>query len=102
MSPLLESIKKIFVDEEFNRKMNKMENVEWYLDDEKVDGFIFELEDKGCHYNKEKDWWERTCVVATKNGSETSKEVYVKGKEGWKVVMYGDEGDVFFEQKVAR
>ncbi len=64
------------------------------------DSFIEELVEKGCHYNKEEDWYERTWLVATKSGAETSKEVYVKNDEGWKVVMYGNTGDVFFEHKV--
>tara|TARA_B100000131_G_scaffold63243_1_gene59527 strand:+ start:321 stop:593 length:273 start_codon:yes stop_codon:yes gene_type:complete len=64
------------------------------------DSFIEELVEKGCHYNEEEDWYERTWLVATKTGAETSKEVYVKNDEGWKVVMYGNTGDVFFEHKV--
>ena len=64
------------------------------------DSFIEELVEKGCHYNEEEDWYERTWLVATKSGAETSKEVYVKNDEGWKVVMYGNTGDVFFEHKV--
>ena len=68
--------------------------------EEVPDSFIEELVEKGCHYNKEEDWYERTWLVATKSGAETSKEVYVKNDEGWKVVMYGNTGDVFFEHKV--
>ena len=73
----------------------------WYDDTKpEVDPFIEGLKEKGCHYNEDEDCWERVWVVATKNGSETSKEVYVKNDEGWKVVMYGNDGDVFFEHKV--
>ncbi len=25
-------------------------------------------------------------------------EVYIKNDEGWKVVMYGNDGEIFFEQ----
>ena len=39
-------------------------------------------------------------MVATKNGSERSREVYKQGEDGWRVVMYGDKGDVFFEHSV--
>ena len=68
--------------------------------DEQPDTFIEDLKEKGCHYNEEEGWWERTWLVATKSGAETSKEVYVKDDDGWRVVMYGNTGDVFFEHKV--
>ena len=62
------------------------------------DPFLETLNEKGFHYNPDKLWWERTWLVATKNGSETSKEVYIKNDEGWKVVMYGNDGEIFFEK----
>ena len=64
------------------------------------DPLLEKLRDKGFHYNPDELWWERTWLVATKNGSETSKEVYVKEDDNWKVVMYGNTGEVFFEHKV--
>ncbi len=67
----------------------------------KPDPLLEPLREKGFHFNPDKLWWERTWLVATKNGSETSKEVYIRDDEGnWKVVMYGNEGDVFFEHEV--
>ena len=69
--------------------------------DEDVDALAFKLIDKGFHFNVEKDWYERTWVVATKDGAETSKEVYQKRGEHWKVIMFGDKGDVFFEKKIS-
>ena len=59
------------------------------------------LKEKGFHYNKEEDKWERTWLVATKTGAETSKEVWTNDDGGWRVAMYGDNGEVFFEYKVS-
>ena len=64
------------------------------------DPFVEGLKEKGCHYNEDEDCWERVWVVATKNGSERSREVYKPDEDGWRVVMYGDKGDVFFEHRV--
>ena len=73
----------------------------WYDDTKpEVDPFIEGLKEKGCHYNEDEDCWERVWVVATKNGSERSREVYKPDEDGWRVVMYGDKGDVFFEHRV--
>ena len=67
---------------------------------EDIDIITFKLQEKGFHFNVEKDWYERTWVVATKDGAETSKEVYQRKGEHWKVVMFGDNGDVFFEKTI--
>ncbi len=67
---------------------------------EEPDPFIEKLKEKGCHYNEEENCWERTWLVATKSGAETSREVYVQSETGWRVVMYGNTGDVFFEHSV--
>ena len=73
----------------------------WVKKVEKVDPFIEELKEKGCHYNEDEDCWERVWLVATKNGSERSREVYKKVPDGgWNVIMYGNEGDIFFEHGV--
>ena len=68
---------------------------------EEPDPFIEKLKEKGCHYNEEENCWERTWLVATKTGAETSKEVWTNGDGGWRVAMYGDDGEVFFEYKVS-
>tara|TARA_B100001113_G_C20901775_1_gene531695 strand:- start:298 stop:597 length:300 start_codon:yes stop_codon:yes gene_type:complete len=65
-----------------------------------LDALVFKLIDKGFHFNVENDWYERTWVVATKDGAETSKEVYKRKGDGWKVIMYGNEGEIFFKQEV--
>ena len=59
------------------------------------------LNEKGFHYNKDEEQWERTWLVATKTGAETSKEVWTNGDGGWRVAMYGENGEVFFEYKVS-
>ena len=71
------------------------------VDEDEVDCRLFELEDKGFHYNKDEEQWERTWLVATKTGAETSKEVWTNGDGGWRVAMYGENGEVFFEYKVS-
>ena len=57
---------------------------------------------KGFHVKSSEkgDYYERVWVVATRDGSERSREVYKQGEDGWKVVMYGDKGNVFFEHGV--
>ena len=72
-------------------------NLDLVEDDPKIE----ELLEKGFHYNKEEDKWERTWLVATKTGAETSKEVWTNDDGGWRVAMYGDNGEVFFEYKVS-
>lgn len=67
---------------------------------EDIDIIIFKLQEKGFHFNVKEDWYERTWVVATKDGAETSKEVYQKKGDHWKVIMFGDKGDVFFEKTI--
>tara|TARA_B100000427_G_scaffold236349_1_gene199257 strand:- start:434 stop:730 length:297 start_codon:yes stop_codon:yes gene_type:complete len=81
-------------------KAPKKDEVVCEVDGEDVDCLTFKLIDKGFHFNVEKDWYERTWVVATKDGAETSKEVYQKKGDHWKVIMFGDQGDVFFEKTI--
>jgi len=69
-------------------------------DGDPLEALSFKLLKKGFHFNVEKDWYERTWLVATQDGAETSKEVYHKRGDHWKVIMYGNEGDVFFEHEV--
>ncbi len=70
------------------------------VDNNPVDCLTFKLEDKGFTYNKEEDWWERTWSVPTKTGEETSKEVYKLEGEVWKSMMFGNTGELFYEQTV--
>ena len=73
----------------------------WFDNTEpEVDSFIEGLKEKGFHYNEGEGQWERIWVVATRDGSERSKEVYKQDDDGWRVVMYGNTGEVFFEHSV--
>lgn len=77
----------------------------WYNDKKPEESFVDKmqidtLKEKGFHYNEDEEEWERVWVVATRDGSERSREVYKQGEDGWKVVMYGDKGNVFFEHGV--
>ena len=62
--------------------------------------FLDLLREKGCVYNDGHNSWERNWVVATWSGSERSSEVYTKNGGKWKVTMYGNDDNVFFEQEV--
>ena len=57
---------------------------------------------KGFHLksSEEGDYYERVWVVATQDGAERSREVYVPmGSDGrWRVIMYGNNNEIFFEQ----
>ena len=70
------------------------------IDENPVDCFTFKLEEKGFTYNEDRDWWERTWTVETKYGQETSLEVYKQDGDSWKTLMFGNEGDLFYEQTV--
>ena len=58
------------------------------------------LKEKGFHYNSELEQWERVWTVATLDSAERSKEVYKKEGDKWRVIMYGNTGEVFFEHGV--
>ena len=77
----------------------------WYNDKKPEESFVDKmqidtLKEKGFHYNEDEEEWERVWVVATRDGAERAREVYKQGEDGWKVVMYGDKGNVFFEHGV--
>ena len=77
----------------------------WYNDKEPEESFVDKmqidtLKEKGFHYNEGEDQWERIWVVATRDGSERSKEVYKKAGDDWRGIMYGNTGEVFFEHGV--
>ena len=72
-----------------------------------VECLSFDLIDRGFYFNVEEDWYERTWTVATKNGAETSKEVYQKkrdldGNVHWKTMMFGDGCNLFYEQTIGK
>ena len=61
----------------------------WYSDKQPEDPFVDKmqydtLKEKGFHYNEDEDHWERVWVVATRDGSERSKEVYKKEGDDWR------------------
>ncbi len=58
------------------------------------------LKEKGFHYNPKLEEWERVWVVATRLGAERSREVYKKEGDKWRVIMYGNTGEIFFEHDV--
>ena len=77
----------------------------WFNNKEPKDNFVDKmqidtLKEKGFHYNEDENKLERIWVVATRDGSERSKEVYKKENDKWKVIMYGNTGEVFFEHPV--
>ena len=77
----------------------------WFNNKKSEDNFVDKmqidtLKEKGFHYNEDENQWERIWVVATRDGSERSKEVYKKEGDDWRVIMYGNTGEVFFEHGV--
>ena len=58
------------------------------------------LKEKWFHYNPELEQWERVWTVATLDSAERSKEVYKKEGDKWRVIMYGNTGEVFFEHNI--
>tara|TARA_B100000287_G_scaffold216093_1_gene203880 strand:- start:8354 stop:8659 length:306 start_codon:yes stop_codon:yes gene_type:complete len=83
-----------------NQRPWEPDKVECSVDDVPVECLSFELMDRGFHFNVEEDWWERTWMVATKTGCETSKEVYKKQSDHWKTMMFGNTGALFYESTI--
>ncbi len=71
--------------------------VECDVDGNPVECFTFTLEEKGFAYNEEKERWERTWTAPTKEGSETALEVYKLEGSQWTSLMYGNNGELFYE-----
>ena len=90
---------KWFVDD-YPSVENDTDRVDCSLDDVKVECLSFELMDRGFHFDVEKDWWERTWLVATKTGAETSKEVYQKKGTYWKTMMFSSDGQLYYESTI--
>ena len=95
-----ERIYKWFVDDDPKWDPDRVPEVTCSVDDEEVDCFTLGLPDKGFVYNKSHDWWQRTWTAPTPTGVLTCLEVYVKKDGEWKSVMYGDSGDIFYEEPV--
>ena len=64
------------------------------------DPFIREIESKGYSYDEEKDWWVRVWTTDTPDGQEKVLEVYKKEDDKWRQLMYGKDGELFYESEV--
>ena len=61
--------------------------------------FLEKLDTKGYTFDEKKNWYVRT--LTTNNGKESCLEVYQKDEESnWKAIMYGDDGNIFYEHPV--
>ncbi len=85
------------------------ENVTCTIDDEPVncntwqkDGFLDDLYIKGFDFNSDKNWYERTWTTNTREGTESTIEVYQQDKStgNWKSLMFGNTGELFYEEDV--
>ena len=85
-----EWLRNFFISEENNKKMREMEKKEFFLQD---------LKEKGYMYNLGNEWWERKWT--TNQGKESIREVYQELENGeWKQLMIGYGDHVFFEEQV--
>ena len=66
---------------------------------EEEDPLISQLKERGYTYDTEKEWWVRTWTTNTGTPiQESCLEVYQKKDDEWKVLMIGNEGDLFYEE----
>ena len=87
-----EWLRNFFISEEYNKKMREMEKKEFFLQD---------LKEKGYMYNLGNEWWERKWT--TNQGKESIREVYQELENGeWKQLMIGYGDHVFFEENVSK
>ena len=90
MSSFSDWIRKFFIDEEYNKKMELIEREETFLSG---------LSEKGYEYDRGNEWWKRTWT--TNEGKESILEVYQKLENGeWNKLMIGYGDRVFYEEKV--
>ena len=83
-------LRNFFISEEYNKKMREMEKKEFFLQD---------LKEKGYMYNLGNEGWERKWT--TNQGKESIREVYQELENGeWKQLMIGYGDHVFFEEQV--
>ena len=64
------------------------------------DPLITELNSKGYSYDEEKEWWVRVWSTDTPEGKEEVLEVYKKEDDKWRQMMYGKDGELFYESEV--
>ena len=87
-----EWLRNFFISEEYNKKMREMEKKEFFLQD---------LKEKGYMYNLGNEWCERKWT--TNQGKESIREVYQELENGeWKQLMIGYGDHVFFEENVSK
>ena len=83
-------LKKFFVDEEYNRKMEEYERKQFFLRG---------IADEGYTYDKDNEWWQRKWI--TNGGKESIVEVFQELESGdWKQLMIGYGDRVFYEEQV--
>ena len=111
MKRIIEWIKKFFIDEEFNKQMERIESpvakkkVEYKScgPDDLESVFVKSLIRKGFTYNRNNKRWSRTWTTPTLDAHERTLEVYTMDSDGeWISMMYGNEGDIYYEQKVGK
>ena len=67
------------------------------------DNFVDQLYIRGFEYNESESRWEREWTTKTKEGIEIVLEVFEKDSEGdWSQSMYGNEGSLFYEEKLPK
>ena len=64
------------------------------------DPLITELRSKGYSYDEEKEWWVRVWSTDKPEGKEEVLEVYKKEDDKWRQMMYGKDGELFYESEV--
>ena len=86
-----EWLKKCFVDEEHNRKMEEYEKKQF---------FLRRIAEEGYTYDNDNEWWQRKGT--TNNDKESILEIYQELENGsWKKLMIGYGDRVFFEEEVS-
>ena len=86
-----EWLKKFFVDEEHNRKMEEYEKKQF---------FLRRIAEEGYTYDNDNEWWQRKWT--TNNDKESILEKYQQLENGsWKKLMIGYGERVFFEEEVS-
>ena len=106
---LWDKIRQFFIDEEFNERMNQMENE--VVKEEKVDpresssvvpkSFTKTLVRKGFTYNSNNKRWARVWTTPTIDAEERTLEVYERKDDGeWISLMYSNEGGIYYRQSV--
>ena len=91
---ILDTIKKVFTN-----IVNFILNVFSPPTPEEEDPLISQLKERGYTYDGEKEWGVRTWTTNTGTPiQESCLEVYQKKDDEWKVLMIGNEGDLFYEE----